>query len=125
MEKLINCNIIVHIEYIELISGSNQFFEVLFLSKSKEKFKIVFDSVWDLRCSIENGYIDRFSKFIRNTEQESSILLIENSENLKYFENQISGTLPMDNIKNYILFDAVDTIVEVLTIKEPTLIRML
>ena len=124
MEKLVNCAIIMDIEFIERISGANEFFEVIFLSKDNVKYKIEFDFVWDIRCSIENGYIDRFANFVRDAKEESSILLVENSEYIKYFERQVSGTRPVDKLKNYILFDAIDTVVEILTIKEPVIVKI-
>jgi hypothetical protein len=92
---------------------------VVVSTKNKVKQKIIFDNAWDMRYSTENGYIDRGSKFIHDEKQKSSILVIENSEYTRYFANQVSGTRPVDDIKNYILFDAVDTVVEFLTIKEP------
>lgn len=124
MEKLVNCPIVLDIESIDNITGANQLYEIMISTKSKEIYKFIFDFVWDIRISIENGYIDRFSKFIRSVKQASSILLVENSEYIKYFENQISGTLPVDELKNYILFDVIDTVIEVLTVKEPTLIKI-
>jgi len=124
MEKLVNCDIIIDIECIEMISGANQKFEILFVTKDKKKYKIIFDFVWDMRYSIENGYIDRFSKFIRNANKESNVLMVENSEYVEYFKKQVSGTRPVDDIKNYILFDAIDTVVEILTIREPILIEI-
>ena len=124
MEKLINCDIIVDADCIEMISGANQYFEVIFSTKDKTKYKIIFDFVWDIRCSIESGYIDRASKFLHNEKEKSSVLLIEDSEYVKYFENQVSGTRPVDCIQDYILFDSVDTVVEVLTIKKPIIVRM-
>jgi hypothetical protein len=124
MEKLVNCNIIINIESIEMISGANQYFEMVFLSSEETKYKIVFDFVWDLRYSIENGYIDRASKFLHEAGEKSSVLMIENSEYVKYFESQVSGTRPTEGIRDYILFDSVDTVVEVLTIKEPALVKV-
>lgn len=124
MEKLINCNIIIDIESIEMVSGANQYFEIVFLTSEKTKYKIIFDFVWDLRYSIENGYIDRASKFLHEEREKSSVLMIENSEYVKYFESQVSGTRPTESIRSYILFDSVDTVVEVLTIKEPVLIKI-
>lgn len=107
-----------------MISGANQYFEMVFLTSDKTKYKIIFDFVWDLRYSIENGNIDRTSKFLHEEGEKSSVLMIENSEYVKYFENQVSGTRPTEDIRDYILFDSVDTVVEVLTIKEPTLIKI-
>ena len=124
MEKLKNCEIIIDIGVIENISGGNQEFDILFSTKTGEKFKLSFRYVWDMRYSTENGYLDRGTKFVREEEQKSSILLVENSEYLKYFENQVSGTLPVDELKNYILFDAIDTVVEVLSLDPPVFVAL-
>lgn len=99
-------------------------YEIYFTSTDKIKYKFVFNFVWDFRCSIENAYIDRFTKFCHNEKEKSSILLIKNSNYVKYFEKQVSGTRPINEIKNYILFDRVDTIIEVLTLEEPVLIKI-
>lgn len=124
MEKLVNCGIIIEVECIEMISGGNQKFEIILLTTDKLKYKIVFDFVWDMRFSIESGYNVRSSKFLHQEKEKSSVLLIENSEYIKYFENQVSGTRPINALKNYILFDAIDTVVEILTIKEPMLVMI-
>ncbi|MGI6668348.1 MAG: hypothetical protein ACOX4M_02600 [Acetivibrionales bacterium] len=128
MEKLKNCNIVIDIEEIELISGANQEFEVLLMTKDKKKYKIVFNYV--LGYEILNRkcfYIDRFCNFRKNMSEnliDNSIFIVENSEYVKYFKNQVSGTIPVDNITHYILFDKVDTIIDVLTAKEPILLSI-
>jgi hypothetical protein len=122
MERLVNSSIIIDIELIEVISGGNQNFEVLFIAKDKKKYKVIFNFVCDMRYSIENGYIDRFSKFVRKTEISSSVLLIENSKYIEYFTKQVSGTRPIDTIKNYIMYDEIDTVVEFLTYREPVIV---
>ncbi len=124
MEKLENCEFIIDIETIDRIMSGNQLYEIYFTSTDKIKYKFVFNFVWDFRCSIENAYIDRFTKFCHNEKEKSSILLIKNSNYVKYFEKQVSGTRPINEIKNYILFDRVDTIIEVLTLEEPVLIKI-
>ncbi|MDE7367988.1 MAG: hypothetical protein K2N24_11595 [Lachnospiraceae bacterium] len=121
MEKLVNCYIVVEIESINKISGGNQYYEIIFSSPDKTRYKITFDCVWDIRCSIENAYIERSSHFLHGEKEKSSILLIENSNYVKYFEKQVSGTRPIEELKNYILFDSVDTVIELLTIKEPVI----
>lgn len=124
MERLINCNIVVDIEKIEKISGGNQFFEIYFEDPNKTKYKIIFDFVWDIRSSIENAYIERASNFFHAEREKSSILMIENSKYIKFFEEQVSGTRPVREIKDYIISDSVDTVIEVLTIKEPVLVKI-
>lgn len=124
METLINCDIIVNIESIDRIQGENQCYEVYFTTVDKMKYKVVFDFVWDFRCSIENAFIDRSSKFCHNEKEKSSILVIQDSNYIKYFEEQVSGTRPTEELKNYILFDAIDTVIELLSLKNPELIQM-
>ena len=127
MECLKNCSIIIDIEIIENISGANRYFEIVFLAKDKTKSKIIFDCVWDMRYSIENGCIDRFCQFRKCLTEgliDNSIYIVENSEYIKYFGNQVSGTYPIDEIKDYIMVDAVDAVLEILTIKEPVLERL-
>lgn len=124
MEVLVNCDIVVSIENVDKILMENQLCEVFFTATDQNKYKIVFDFVWDFRCAIENAYIDRASKFCHNEKEKSSILLIQNSKYVKYFEEQVSGTRPTNELKNYIVFDSVDTVIELLTLKAPTLVRI-
>ena len=124
METLVNCDITVDIESIDSVSGGNQEYEVHFTTTDNVKYILVFDCVWEFRCAIENAYIDRATQFKHREIQKSSVLLVENSEYIKYFAKQVSGTRPIDAVKNYIIFDSVDTIIEVLTIKEPILIKI-
>lgn len=124
MESLVNCGIVIDIESIDKIVAGSQIYEVFFTTTNQIKYKIVFDFVWDFRCSIENAYIERSSKFCHYEKKKSSIFLIENSNYVKYFEEQVSGTRPVGELKNFILFDSVDTIIELLTIKEPVLIKI-
>lgn len=124
MESLVNCDIVIDIESIDKIAAGNQLYEIFFTTTNQTKYKIVFDFVWDFRCSIENAYIDRSSKFCHNEKKKSSILLIQNSNYVKYFQEQVSGTRPIGEIKNFILFDRVDTIIELLTLNEPVLIKI-
>lgn len=124
METIVNCDIIIDIESIDKIVAGNQLYEVFFTTTNQIKYKIVFDFVWDFRCSIENAYINRSSKFCHNEKEKSSIFLIQNSNYVKYFEEQVCGTRPTDGLKDYILLDCVDTIIELLTLKESMLIKI-
>lgn len=124
METLVNCGIILDIESIDNVSGGSQEFEIYFTSEDNVKYKLVFDCVWEIRCAIENAYIDRSTQFKHEETQKSSVLLIQNSNYIKYFAKQVSGTRPLDEIKDYLIFDSIDTIIEVLTVKEPMLIKI-
>ena len=124
MERLTNCNFNPDIWSIEYILGSYERFEIIFYTKNKEKYKIVFNHVWDMRYSIENASIERFYQFRKHLKEgikESSVYLVEDSEYIKYFEKQVSGTRPINKLKHYIVSDDIDTTLDILTTKEPQL----
>ena len=121
MEKIKNCDLVIYINHIENISIFDEKCEIFFVGNSDKKYKIFFDYVWDFRYAIENAYIDRLSKAINKKEQESSVLVIDDSEYIKYFDKQVSGTRETDDLKNYIIYDEIDTIVDFLCLTDPVL----
>jgi len=125
MQRLKNCDITLDIELITLISGGNQKFEILFLAKDKETYKLIFDFVWDMRYSIENASIDRFCEFRKCLPEgliDNSIFKVENSEYVQYFEQQTSGTRPIDALEHYIISDGIDTTIDILAVEAPSLV---
>ena len=127
MESLTNCEFVIVIDMIESISGANQHFEVIFSTADKKKYKFIFEQVWDMRYSIENASIDRFCEFRKCLPDgivDNNIYVVKNSEYIKYFERQISGTLPIDELTHYIVSDCVDTTLDILTCKKPILVPM-
>jgi len=128
MEKLANCEFVIDIDMIENISGANQSFEVTFSTVNKKKYKFIFNFVYDMRYSVENASIDRFyelRKFLPEGIVDNGIYVVENSEYIKYFEHQVSGTLPIDEMTHYILCDRVDTILDILVCRDkPVLISI-
>jgi hypothetical protein len=127
MECLANCDIIIDIDLIDSITGGNEYFEISFSTKEKGKHKMVFDSVWDMRYSIENASIARFSEFRKCLPEDlidNSIYTVENSKYIEYFEHQVSGTRSVDKLKHYVLYDNVDTTLDVLTVKKPILVKL-
>ena len=83
--------------------------------------------MWDLRYSIENGYIDRFCRFRENLLPdliENSIYIVKNSKYTEYFGVQVSGTIPTDDIVDYLICDNIDTTVEVLALETPKLFKL-
>ena len=126
MEKVLNCGINICIHCIDYISGANREFEVLFEEwddryigyehrDKRTRYKMILKNVLDMRYSIENASIVRFSKMTRAHTEKSSIFLIEDSEYIKYFTHQVSFTYPTDKLKHYIIVDRTDTTLDVLT----------
>ena len=132
MEKVLNCGIFIDIDLIHHISGANREFEVLFTerderyidikhSDKRARYKMILKDVWDMRYSIENASLDRFSKMTKAWTEKSSIYLIEDSEYVKYVSHQVSFTYPTDKLKHYIIVDHTDTTLDVITEKIPVI----
>ncbi|MFD2131022.1 hypothetical protein ACFSKI_07215 [Pseudogracilibacillus auburnensis] len=125
MEKVISYDELnLDIELIEEIKGSNREFEIYFSNSVNNKFKLQFNNVFDIRYSVENGFIDRVSKMPVDILRNNRIFMLKNSSYFNNFTYQISGTIPTDNIKHFLLFDRVDTGIELLTTSDPILTKL-
>ena len=127
MERFTNCELIIDILEIEAIDGGNQSFEIRYIAQDEKRYKLTFECVWGLRYSIEEGYIDQGHHIWKNTSKDvvvNGIYIIEDSEYLKYFERQVSGTRPVDGITVYFIGDKTDTCVEVLALSKPILEKL-
>ena len=127
MEKWITYQKVkIQIELIDYFVGGNQELKVFFTDKEKNKWMLYFNLVWDFRYAIENAFIDRcyrMRQYKGAWTEESSIYIVEDSEYISYFENQVSGTRPKDELKHFLIFDEIDTGLEILTTKEPVLYK--
>ncbi|MCL2056921.1 MAG: hypothetical protein FWH02_06860 [Oscillospiraceae bacterium] len=127
MQKITPYHLKIDIEEIEYISGPNPCFEIYFAATDKRKYKLIFDNVWDLRYSIEITSVERFIHFRENSPEwteDNGIYLIEDSDYIKYFTEQTFGAYPTDELKHYLVHDAIDTILDILGNREPLLVRL-
>lgn len=88
------------------------------ISESKENIEIMFKRICAFKYTDENGIIDRAYQQGSNREF-SSIYIVENSDYIKDYEYQSSGTRPMADAKHFIVLDGIDTVVEILSHDEP------
>ncbi len=122
MELLKNSGFFSSIQMLTEITWDEGQLEITFQSTDKKQYKIFFKHVLDFRCSVENGYIDRFCRFRENLAPsiiDNGLYLVENSEYTAYFQKQACGTIPVDDIKDYLYADRVDTVIEILSGSEP------
>lgn len=119
MEKTINSKLKIHINIINKIIVSNERCVICAETTEYGTIKLIFDDVWDCRYTIENGIIDRYSKMTHEENVTSSIYEVVDSLYINYFEHQVSGTRPISHLKDYLLFDDVDTVFEVLSLQDP------
>lgn len=117
-------NIQTKIEIIKSFTGGNREVLLNFIDENKSNYSLLFDNVYDFRYSIENAFIDRFINVPRETLKKNSVFIVTESEFMKNFEYQVSGTVPMTNIKHFVVCDLVDTAIEILTNGEPNLLRI-
>ena len=111
------------IELIDQFEGGNQELNICFTDDKKKKWVLHFDSVWDFRYAVENAFIDRSYQLEKNEacEGHSCMYIVQDSEYIEYFHNQVSGSIPTDELKHFVLFDRIDTGIDILTLKEPVL----
>lgn len=128
LEKLVNYRYTLDIQEIYNICGDNRKFEVMFISKTDGcRYKLIFDDVFDMRYSIENGFIGRFYQFKKNLPKKikvNSIYVVKKSEYIKFFHEQSDHTLETASLKDYIVCDEIDTVLEILSSEDPVLIKL-
>lgn len=128
MEKLTNYKYTLNIEHICSVSGGDQRFEILFISKADGcRYKLIFDPVLDMRYSIENGFIERFHRFRQNLPSniiDNSLYVVRDSDYIKFFHEQSSHTREDVSLTDYIICDEIDTVLELLSSKEPVLVKL-
>jgi len=117
VERIVNCEFVMDIQWIEDIKGADEHFEVVFSTKDKKRYRLTLERVWDMRYSIENASIDRFYEYRKCLSEDfvnNSVFVVEGSEYIKYFERQVSGTRPVDKLQHYVFRDSTDTVLDIL-----------
>lgn len=114
MEKIMHSGIEIDIEKILNIAGLPGDCEILVRTRDKEQYKIVFDFVLDLRCFFKEDQAERLSKMQRNDRVKSSVITIDNSEYLRYTEEESYGTIMVADLTDYMISDDTGYVVELL-----------
>jgi hypothetical protein len=69
------------------------------------------------------AFIDRFSNIPQNIHGKNNIYIVGESDYKSDFENQVSGTIPVKNILHFVIFDVIDTGIEILTDQDSILFQ--
>jgi len=108
------------IELIESFTGGNMKCVICFLGEDKNEYTLSFDDVYDFRYAIETAFIGRDANTTSESSQNfNSIYIVEESEYIKKFKHDTCECISTENMKHFIIFDSIDTGIEILTIKEP------
>lgn len=118
-----NCNFIIYIKEITNILGSDDHYEICVDTFDNKTNKIIFDHAVMMHYAVERAFLNRWPSFEHCEQEISSILKIENSRTIKQFEKQLKGSRSITGLKEYIIHDEIDSIIEVLTYDEPKLIQ--
>jgi len=127
MQSLANCEIIMDIIEIEKITAANKILELDVFTKDEERYRFVFDSICCIRYSIENASLTRFLEF-RNFLPENivhnCVYIVMESDYIGYFLKHVDDKAQIDGLMHYIIYDNMDTKIDVLTNKRPVLIKI-
>jgi len=118
----------LRIHYIENFSGGNGECTVTFKDTQGKRFELYFHSICDFRYAIENAFIVRdyeikwAAPFYLTNNERVNMWTVENSKYKEYYEYQVRYTDPdIHKIIHFVLFDEVDTGIEILAYNEPVL----
>ena len=95
---------------------------VLARTLQSELVRFVFEDVVECRSAGENTLAERASNMEHLEEKTSCFLEIRNSEYIQYVNRQASFSLPAEDLKDYIVFDWLGRVVEVVTSQSPRVI---
>ncbi len=121
MEKLVPLNDMPNVEHITSASVLQGEAKIHFENFDKICYELHFPIVYDFRQCVEVAFIAR--KFEGNTEdrRKYSVFLVENSEWIKSFISSSDGVYGYNEGEylHYIIYDAIDTIIEIIATKPP------
>lgn len=83
------------------------------------KRKIIFRNIYSYKYSNESGIIDRLSAIPIEILKKNRIFQVDDSNFAKDYEFQASGTRPMKEVRHFVIMDAVDTVIEILSVGDP------
>lgn len=95
---------------------------VIGVKKGSIEKNVIFEDIYAYKYSNESGIIDRVSKVPVEILRKNKVFLVEESDYLKEYEFQSSGTRPMEEVRHFVLLDGIDTVVEVLAMSEPKIV---
>jgi hypothetical protein len=111
----------ITIERITQFTGGDHECTIFFEDNQGREGKLFFPSVFDFRYAIEEAFLGR--EAIAERGELLCFIRVKDSEYIKYFEYQVCGTRPVDkmNIMHFILFDHLDTGIEIIASEDPAL----
>ena len=119
MEKIVKTDFSLTMTHIKKITVGDGECTINVDTQEYGNIDIYFEQIWDCRYCIENGGIVRWANLQRSEGLKGSFFEVENSDYLKYFEEQVEGTMPVDVLTDYLMSDEIDTIFEVLAFRKP------
>ncbi|MDR1229934.1 MAG: hypothetical protein LBK61_00890 [Spirochaetaceae bacterium] len=114
------------IEHIDRFTGGNQEITIFFSDKKRVKYALHFDLIIDFRYTVEDTFCHRAAQRPwTESEQSACVYVVEDSDYLKFFKEQSAGIFPIDGIRHFIVFDAIDTAIELLAEGNPVLTEVI
>ncbi len=123
MEKLIPLKDMPNIEYISSALVLQREVRVYFDDFDKKSHELHFPDVYDFRQCVEAAFIARKFDDDADDRRTYSVFLVENSQLIKRFINSSDGVYGdrESEYRHYIIYDSIDTIIEIIAAKSPLL----
>ena len=123
MEKLIPLNDMPNIEYISSALVLQSEARIRFDDFDKNSYELYFPDVYDFRQCVEAAFISRKFDDKADDRRKCSVFLVENSELIKSFITGSDGVYGDKESEycHYIIYDSIDTIIEIIAVKPPLL----
>jgi hypothetical protein len=107
------------VKYIGQMRGA----AIYFLDRAGDSYKLYFRS-FDLRYTTKAAFGDTLARIPKELFDAASMFVGTESGYLKRFEHEVCGTIPLDDIRHYALFDDAGYGVETLGFSEPVLTKL-
>lgn len=122
MDRIKKGDFTLDILAIDNISGDGGIFEISFITKANESYKIIFDGVCDLQYTIELANVLRF-EHIDDFFKDEGIFVVEKSKRIeKYIESGLEDI--RGKLTHYVIMDATDTVADVICTSTPILQKL-
>ena len=117
MEKLIDLLNLPEIKTITSTKVLQREAKIYFTDFENNNYEIYFTSIFDFRQCVEAAFISRNFNTKFSDEIKFSIYLVENSDWVNNFIKSSDGVYGenINDFKHYILFESIDTRIEVIT----------
>ena len=126
MERLIRLNEFPEVQEITSALVLESEAKIYFDDFENNKYELHFPIVYDFRQCVEVAFIARKFEFYEDSNIKFALYRVENSEMIKKFISDSDGAYGQNagDFHHYIIFDSIDTHIEIISTKVPQILKI-